>query len=52
MSNEDKKVLMEGISQVSHLYNLEGEEKKASAHTGEMTTEREIADMNILYSLH
>lgn len=51
MSNEDKKVLAEGIKQVSHLYNLEAEEKKATAHAGRMTTEREIADMNMLYSL-
>lgn len=51
MSREDKKILMEGMSQVSHLYNLPSEEKKTSAQTRGMSTEREIKDMNLLFNL-
>lgn len=51
MSREDKKILMEGMSQISHLYNLPSEEKKASAQTRGMSTEREIKDMNLLFNL-
>ena len=51
MSREDKKILMEGMSQISHLYNLPAEEKKAPAQTRGMSTEREIRDMNLLFHL-
>ncbi|MCI9583560.1 MAG: hypothetical protein HFG46_07780 [Clostridium sp.] len=51
MSREDKKIIMEGINQISHLYNLPSEEKKASAQSKGMSTEREIRDMNLLFHL-
>lgn len=51
MSREDKKIIMEGINQISHLYNLPSEEKKASAKSKGMSTEREIRDMNLLFHL-
>ena len=51
MSREDKKIIMEGINQISHLYNLQSEEKKASAKSKGMSTEREIRDMNLLFHL-
>ena len=49
--NIDKKILMEGMSQISHLYNLPSEEQKAPAQTRGMSTERELRDMNLLFHL-